>query len=121
MTKLSKGMPTSRRTGFEGGGGRRHDGGTRWPGFRCRSEQARPVAAFSGPSPLQAGQLSRVGAELAMDQINAAGGVLGRQLALVIRDNEHKLDRGVAQTHELIPLEGYVAILARRAASSAWP
>ena len=51
------------------------------------------------------------GAELAMDEINAAGGVLGRQLSLVIRDNEHKLDRGVAQTRELIEREGCVAIL----------
>ena len=46
-----------------------------------------------------------------MDEINAAGGVLGRQLVLVTRDNEHKLERGVAQTRELIEREGCVAIL----------
>ena len=46
-----------------------------------------------------------------MEEINAAGGVLGRPLALVIRDNEHKLDRGVAQTREMIEREGCVAIL----------
>ena len=51
------------------------------------------------------------GAELARTEINAAGGVLGRQLSLVIRDNEHKLDRGVAQTRELIEREGCAAIL----------
>jgi branched-chain amino acid transport system substrate-binding protein len=37
--------------------------------------------------------------------------VLGRQLSLVIRDNEHKLDRGVAQVRELIEREGCVSIL----------
>jgi branched-chain amino acid transport system substrate-binding protein len=51
------------------------------------------------------------GADLAMAEINAAGGVVGRQLALVIRDNEHKLDRGVAQTRELIEREGCAAML----------
>ena len=51
------------------------------------------------------------GADLAMAEINAAGGVLGRQLALMIRDNEHKLERGVAQTRELIEREGCAAIL----------
>ena len=51
------------------------------------------------------------GADLAIDEINGDGGVLGRPLALAIRDNEHKLDRGVAQTRELIEREGCVAIL----------
>jgi branched-chain amino acid transport system substrate-binding protein len=51
------------------------------------------------------------GADLALEEINAAGGILGRQLALVIRDNEHKLDRGVAQTRELIEREGCIAML----------
>ncbi|HLN08098.1 MAG TPA: ABC transporter substrate-binding protein [Xanthobacteraceae bacterium] len=67
-------------------------------------------AAFSGPN-AAAGEALQRGAELAMEDINGAGGVLGRPLSLVIRDNEHKLDRGVAQTRELIEREGCVAIL----------
>ena len=67
-------------------------------------------AAFSGPN-ASAGEAMQRGADLAMDEINAAGGVLGRQLVLVTRDNEHKLERGVAQTRELIEREGCVAIL----------
>jgi branched-chain amino acid transport system substrate-binding protein len=67
-------------------------------------------AAFSGPN-ASAGEALQRGGELAMEEINAAGGVLGRPLALVIRDNEHKLDRGVAQTRELIEREGCIAIL----------
>jgi branched-chain amino acid transport system substrate-binding protein len=67
-------------------------------------------AAFSGPN-ATAGEALQRGAELALEEINKAGGVLGRPLSLVVRDNEHKLDRGVAQTRELIEREGCVAIL----------
>jgi branched-chain amino acid transport system substrate-binding protein len=67
-------------------------------------------AAFSGPN-ASAGEALQRGAELAMEEIKAAGGVGGRQLVLVIRDNEHKLERGVAQTRELIEREGCFAIL----------
>jgi len=67
-------------------------------------------AAFSGPN-ATAGQALQRGADLAIEEINSDGGVLGRPLALAIRDNEHKLDRGVAQTRELIEREGCAAIL----------
>ena len=67
-------------------------------------------AAFSGPN-AKAGESQQRGAELAIEEINKAGGVLGRELAVVTRDNEHKLDRGVAQARELIEREGCVAIL----------
>ena len=77
-----------------------------------RAAAAEPIkiglsAAFSGPN-ATAGQALQRGADLAIEEINSAGGVLGRQLALAIRDNEHKLDRGVAQTRELIEREGCV-------------
>ncbi len=67
-------------------------------------------AAFSGPNALAWQSWSR-GADLAIDEINAAGGVLGRQLLLVTRDNEHKLDRGVAQARELVEREGCSTII----------
>ena len=67
-------------------------------------------AAFSGPNALAGQSLSR-GADLAIEEINASGGVLGRQLALVTRDNEHKLDRGVAQARELIERENCAALI----------
>jgi branched-chain amino acid transport system substrate-binding protein len=67
-------------------------------------------AAYSGPL-AQLGQTLQLGAGLAMDEINAAGGVLGRKLVLVTRDNEHKLDRGVSQARELIEREGCAAII----------
>ena len=66
--------------GFEGHGRCRRGGG-----FGGRASAADPIkiglsAAFSGPNAAAGQALSR-GAELAMDEINAAGGVLGRQLA----------------------------------------
>jgi branched-chain amino acid transport system substrate-binding protein len=67
-------------------------------------------AAFSGPN-AQAGQALQRGADLAIDEINAAGGLMGRKLELVTRDNEHKLDRGVSQARVLIEREKCVAIL----------
>ena len=110
MTQLRNGMPASRRTALKLLGG-----AAAASAFGARVSAADPIkiglsAAFSGPNAAAGQALSR-GAELAMDEINAAGGVLGRQLTLVIRDNEHKLDRGVAQTRELIEREGCTAIL----------
>jgi branched-chain amino acid transport system substrate-binding protein len=67
-------------------------------------------AAFSGPN-AKAGEAMQRGAELAIEEINKGGGALGRELVVVTRDNEHKLERGVAQTRELIEREGCVAIL----------
>ena len=110
MTQLRRGMPTSRRTALKFMGG-----AAAATAFGGRLSAADPIkiglsAAFSGPN-ASAGQALQRGAELAMEEINSAGGVMGRQLTLVIRDNEHKLDRGVAQTRELIEREGCVAIL----------
>jgi branched-chain amino acid transport system substrate-binding protein len=67
-------------------------------------------AAFSGPN-ASAGEAQLRGAQLAADEINAAGGVLGRPLTIVTRDNVHEQDKGVLQTRELIEKEGAVGIL----------
>jgi branched-chain amino acid transport system substrate-binding protein len=110
QTRKGKGSLTSRRTALKLLGG-----SAVASAFATTARAADPVkiglsAAFSGPN-AAAGQAMQRGADLAMAEINAAGGVLGRQLSLVIRDNEHKLDRGVAQTRELIEREGCAAIL----------
>jgi branched-chain amino acid transport system substrate-binding protein len=110
MIRPGNGIPTSRRTTLKLLGG-----AAAASALGARVSAADPIkiglsAAFSGPNAAAGQALSR-GAELAMDEINAAGGVLGRQFMLVIRDNEHKLDRGVAQTRELIEREGCTAIL----------
>jgi branched-chain amino acid transport system substrate-binding protein len=51
----------------------------------------------------------RDGVRLAADEINKAGGVLGRQLLLVERDDEAKNERGVQIAQELINKEKVVA------------
>jgi branched-chain amino acid transport system substrate-binding protein len=53
----------------------------------------------------------RDGVRLATDEINKAGGVLGRQLLLVERDDEAKNERGVQIAQELINKEKVAATL----------
>ncbi len=53
----------------------------------------------------------RDGVRLATDEINKAGGVLGRQILLVERDDEAKNERGVQIAQELINKEKVVAVV----------
>ena len=53
----------------------------------------------------------RDGVKLAVDEINKAGGVLGRQILLVERDDEAKNELGVQISQELVNKEGVVASL----------
>lgn len=62
-----------------------------------------------GSSP--AGVSMRNGVRMAAAEINAAGGVLGRQLLLVERDDEAKNERGVQVAQELIHSEGVLAVV----------
>ena len=54
----------------------------------------------------------RDGVRLATDEINKAGGVLGRQILLVERDDEAKNERGVQIAQELINKEKVTATVA---------
>jgi branched-chain amino acid transport system substrate-binding protein len=53
----------------------------------------------------------RDGVRLAVDEINKAGGVLGRKLAVVERDDEAKNERGVQSAQELINKEKVAAVV----------
>ena len=53
----------------------------------------------------------RDGVRMATDEINKAGGVMGRQLLLVERDDEAKNERGVQIAQELINKEKVVAVV----------
>ena len=53
----------------------------------------------------------RDGVRLAIDEINKAGGVLGRQLVAVERDDEAKNERGVQIAQELINKEKVTPVL----------
>jgi branched-chain amino acid transport system substrate-binding protein len=60
-----------------------------------------------GSSPM--GTSMRDGIKLAVSEINAKGGVLGRQVQLVERDDEGKNERGAQVVQELINKEAVVA------------
>lgn len=60
-----------------------------------------------GSSPM--GVSMRDGAKLAVTEINAKGGVLGRQIQMIERDDEAKNERGVQIAQELINKEKVVA------------
>ena len=62
-----------------------------------------------GSAPM--GVSMRDGVKLAVTEINAKGGVLGRQLQLIERDDEAKNERGVQVAQELINKEKVVATL----------
>jgi branched-chain amino acid transport system substrate-binding protein len=82
-------------------------------GFSASSMAAEPIKiGVSGPftggsAPM--GVSMRDGVKLAVAEINAKGGVLGRQLQMVERDDEAKNERGVQIAQELINKEKVVA------------
>jgi branched-chain amino acid transport system substrate-binding protein len=82
-------------------------------GFSMSGMAAEPIKiGVSGPftagsAPM--GLSMRDGVRLAVAEINAKGGVLGRQIQLVERDDEAKNERGVQVAQELINKEQVVA------------
>ncbi len=62
-----------------------------------------------GSAPL--GTALRNGAQLAADEINAAGGVLGRKIELVIEDDEAKPEKGAQLAQQLIEKQKVVALV----------
>lgn len=98
------------------------DDGQASPGDQ--TEDATPTAAAGGEGPItigstlpltsavsdQAEQL-RDGYELAMKEINADGGVLGRELELVVEDDQFDAARARELTRQLITEDDIVALL----------
>jgi branched-chain amino acid transport system substrate-binding protein len=62
------------------------------------------TSVLSGPT-YDRGQSEQYGAQLAVNKINASGGLLGRPLELYYADNACKLDIGLAGTRRLIEEE----------------
>jgi branched-chain amino acid transport system substrate-binding protein len=84
-----------------------------WSGAALAAEPIKIglVTALSGQSALAGEAISR-GVELAIDEINAAGGVLGgRKFELVRRDDEANPAKGVVAARELIFREKVAAII----------
>ncbi|MDP3170531.1 MAG: ABC transporter substrate-binding protein [Polaromonas sp.] len=57
------------------------------------------------------GNSARIGAQVAVDEINAVGGYLGRRLELVIRDDQANNDIGLAHAEELVLKEKVTATI----------
>ena len=62
------------------------------------------VDTYSGPASTYTNDV-RDGFKLALDKINAKGGVLGRQITFVTRDDKFKVDLGLSAAKELIMRE----------------
>ena len=67
------------------------------------------VAAMTGQS-AQSGEAIARGLTIAIDEINAKGGILGRKVVLVRRDDESSPPRGVAAARELVLGEKVAAL-----------
>lgn len=68
------------------------------------------AGALSGPASFVGVEIKR-GAEIAIDEINAKGGIKGRKLVLISRDDEHNPVKTVAQYRELVEREKVVGIV----------
>lgn len=66
------------------------------------------VAALSGQS-AKSGEAITRGLEVAIDEINAAGGVLGKKVELIRRDDESNPAKGVVAARELVQKEKVAA------------
>jgi branched-chain amino acid transport system substrate-binding protein len=98
---------STRRTVLAGIAGGTAVGLLAWP-RRARAEgpiKIGLVAALSGQSALSGEGITR-GLTMAINEINAAGGVLGRKLELVRRDDESNPSKGQVAARELIDREG---------------
>lgn len=58
----------------------------------------------------QSGQAAVLGMQAAIDDVNAAGGVLGRKLALVVRDDTSQPPKSIQNMSDLIDNEKVVAV-----------
>src|ERR1700719_997980 len=79
------------------------------PAFAQETLKVGLVAAMSGQS-AKSGEAIVRGLSLAIDEINAKGGVLGKKVELVVRDDESNPAKGVIAARELVQREK-VAVL----------
>lgn len=67
------------------------------------------IEALSGPT-AEIGEQERLGIEMAVDELNANGGVLGRPLEMVVRDDGAEPARSSAAARELVSQVGVAVI-----------
>ena len=82
--------------------------------FGCRAQAQDIKLGYNGdlsasPS-AQSGQAAVLGIQAAIEDVNAAGGVLGRKLTLVIRDDLSQPPKSIQNMSDLIDNEKVVAV-----------
>src|SRR5437773_5391759 len=72
-----------------------------------------PVGMYAALSGSEAafGQATLQGAQLAADEINASGGILGRKLKLIVEDDQRKAEEAASVVTKLITSDNVVAII----------
>lgn len=68
------------------------------------------IAPLSPPGGVQTGESLRDGMTIAVEEINASGGLLGKQIELVVEDTSGVPEKGVAAFERLASSEGVVAV-----------
>jgi branched-chain amino acid transport system substrate-binding protein len=73
-------------------------------------------AALSGPE-ASFGQATVMGVRLAADEINAAGGVLGRKIRLVVEDDQGKAEEAASVVTKLITSDNVIGVIGENSSS----
>ncbi len=68
------------------------------------------IAPLSPPGGVQSGESLRDGMAIAVDEINANGGLLGKKVEVVVEDTSGVPEKGVAAFERLVSKEGVVAV-----------
>ena len=68
------------------------------------------IVPLSAPGSVTGGTAMKAAYEIALEEINASGGVLGQQVELILLDSEGLPERGTTAMERLINQEGVVAV-----------
>lgn len=80
------------------------------PAFAQDTIKIGGIAPLSPPGGVQTGESLRDGMILAVEELNAAGGLLGKQVELIVEDTSGTPEKGVAAFERLASSEGVVAV-----------
>lgn len=78
------------------------------------------IGAYTGSGSVL-GLANKYGVELAVDEINANGGLLGRKIRVVFKDDEANVEKSIAAARELITRDKVVALFGPTFSSSVPP
>ena len=89
------------------------------PGGTAATSDVIKVGEFASLTGSEAtfGQSSHKGTQLAIDELNAAGGVLGKKIQLLTEDNQSQAGQSATVVRKLISSDGVVAVLGEVASS----